>query len=110
MADPHFPSFADFWPHYLAQHRNPSTRACHFAGLGVGALLLILAAALKSWPWLIAAPVAGYALSWAGHWLAEGNRPATFRHPLWSLRGDFRMAALALTGRLRAELAKHGIK
>ncbi|HLF58240.1 MAG TPA: DUF962 domain-containing protein [Alphaproteobacteria bacterium] len=51
----------------------------------------------------------GYALSWAGHWLVEGNKPATLSHPLWSLLADLRMAALALSGRLKAELAKHGI-
>ncbi len=42
--------------------------------------------------------------------MVEGNRPATFTHPRWSLRGDFRMAALALSGKLDAELAKHGIE
>lgn len=110
MADPRFPSFAAFWPYYLAQHRNPSTRIWHFAGLALAALLLALALVTGNWIWALAAPLAGYVLSWTGHWIAEGNRPATFKHPLWSLRGDFRMAALALTGRLENELARHEIE
>lgn len=110
MADRHFPSFAAFWPYYLAQHRSPSTRAWHFAGLALAALLLALAAIMQTWLWALAAPIAGYALSWTGRAIGLGNRPATFMHPLWSLRGDFRMAALALSGKLDAELAKHGLE
>jgi hypothetical protein len=107
---PRFASFAEFWPFYLAQHRHPRTRAMHFAGLGVGALLLAAALVTRAWVWALAAPVAAYALSWLGHGLIERNRPATFVYPLWSLGADFRMAWLALLGRLTAELSKHGLR
>ena len=104
-----FAGFAEFWPYYLAQHRRPLTRACHYAGLGLSLALFGLAWATGSGSAALAAPLAGYALSWAGHFLAEGNVPATFSHPLWSLIGDLRMASLALSGRLQGELAKHGL-
>jgi hypothetical protein len=99
-------SFAEFWPHYLAAHRDPRTRACHYASTTLGAALLVGFAASGDWRLLAAAPVAGYAVAMASHPLFEGNRPATFTHPAWSLLADFYMLYLAATGRLGAELAR----
>jgi hypothetical protein len=107
---PVFEDFDRFWPYYLAQHRRPRTRALHLAGLGTGFALAVTALATGDWPWLVAAPAAAYGLSWLGHGAVERNRPATFDHPLWSIRGDFRMAKLMLTGKLRDELARHGLE
>jgi len=52
------------------------------------------------------APLAGYACAWLAHGAFEGNRPATFGHPLWSFYSDFRMLALWASGRLKPELEK----
>ena len=57
--------------------------------------------------WL-AAPVAGYALAWLGHFKFEHNRPETFGHPVWSLISDFRMLGMFLAGRLGDELRGAG--
>jgi len=96
-----FMSFEEFWPYYLEQHRHPVSRACHLAGSAL-ALLFIGLGLMTSPAWLLAAPLGGYGLAWLGHFAFERNRPATFRHPLWSLRADFRMFRLMLTGRLGA--------
>jgi hypothetical protein len=104
-----FDSFDAFWPYYVREHAQPLTRTLHFIGTGcfIG---LSLGAFFTAQPWLFPIGiVAGYGFAWIGHFFVEKNRPATFKHPLWSLRGDFRMFGLMLRGRmgdqLRAALA-----
>jgi len=91
-------SFGAFWPIYLAAHRRPGNRAPHVVGTVSGVALLV-AAVLREPSLILAAPVVGYAFAWTGHFLIEGNRPATFGQPFWSLAADFRMTGLILTGR-----------
>lgn len=99
-------TYREFWPVYLQAHAKPSTRAVHYAGsvLALGCLGLFLAT--LDWRWLIAMPLAGYGFAWFAHFFVEHNRPATFGHPFWSLYSDFRMLALAATGRLGPEIAR----
>jgi hypothetical protein len=99
-------SYGEFWPHYLRAHADPRTRAVHYLGSLIGLALLIAAAVAGDWRLLLAAPLAGYAFAWFAHGVFEGNRPATFGHPLWSFYSDFRMLALWSIGRLRPELEK----
>ncbi len=102
-------SYQAFWPVYLRAHRRPGTRLIHYAGslLVIVALALYLATGL--WWLLPAMPVIGYGFAWGGHFYIEGNRPATFGHPAWSLFSDFRMLALWLTGGLAPHLRAAGI-
>ena len=97
-------TFAEFWPYYLREHSRPATRALHLVGTSGTALLLVCSALLLR-PWLILAGGAcGYAFAWIGHFFVEHNKPATFRYPLWSFAADWKMWALALTGRLGPEI------
>ena len=96
-----FNSFAEFYPYYLEEHRNPTCRRLHYAGSLL--VLVVLGYALLSgqWLWLLALPVIGYGFAWIGHFAFERNRPATFQYPLYSLMGDWVMFKDMLTGRLR---------
>jgi len=95
-----YASFREFYPFYLSEHRNRTCRRLHF----VGTLLVLatVAAALLAhdarWLWL--APLFGYGFAWVGHYAFEKNRPATFKHPLYSFIGDWVMFADMLRGRI----------
>lgn len=102
-------SYREFWTTYLAEHGRPATRGLHYLGTGLGLVMLAAAAFFRDWRLLIVALFVGYGFAWLGHAFVERNRPATFRHPLWSFVSDFRMFALWLSGRLGRELAHHGI-
>jgi hypothetical protein len=106
MSDSEFHSFEEFWPFYVGEHKDPLNRALHYAGTTM-AIGTVAAAALTVNPaWLLLTPVVGYGPAWIGHFVIEGNRPATFKHPLWSLRGDFRMLSLALKGKMADEVER----
>ena len=105
MSVPSFSSFDEFFPYYLAEHAHPVSRALHYVGTTAGTLVMLYAALTQSWALLLAYPVIGYGCAWIGHFVFEKNRPATFKYPLWSLRGDYKMLGLFLTGRLAGPLA-----
>ncbi len=93
-------SFSEFYPLYLAEHRQPGTRRLHFIGSTAAlACLFLLIFTGNPW-WLLAAAVAGYGFAWASHLWVEHNRPATFKRPLYSFMGDWVMWWQMLTGKL----------
>lgn len=96
-----FASFHDFYPYYLSEHRNRTCRRLHFAGTLLVVVTFLVAVVTARWALLWLLPVFGYGFAWAGHFVFEKNRPATFRHPLYSLAGDFVMFREVLTGRIR---------
>lgn len=96
-----FTSFAEFYPFYLAEHRDSSCRRLHFVGTSLVIALLAYTLASGVWWLLLAVPVAGYAFAWIGHFMFEKNRPATFQHPFYSLLGDFVMYRDMLLGKVQ---------
>ena len=95
-----FASFREFYPYYLDEHRNRTSRRLHFIGsCGALAFVAVTLATGNAW-WLLAALACGYALAWVGHVFFEKNRPATFRRPLYSFAGDWVMFRDILAGRI----------
>ena len=97
-------SFNDFWPYYVREHSHPGCRWMHFVG---STLVLVLAAGMVIWQnyWVFfSLPIFGYGFAWFGHFLLEKNTPATFKYPLWSFMGDWKMWWLMFTGRMSPEL------
>jgi hypothetical protein len=88
-----FESFRDFYPYYLGEHQNRTCRRLHFVGTTLVLLLPIVALLTRDVRWLWLMPLAGYGFAWIGHFFFEHNRPATFKHPLYSLLADFVMYA-----------------
>ncbi|TVU47636.1 hypothetical protein EJB05_07242, partial [Eragrostis curvula] len=105
-----FGSMEEFWGFYLSQHSKPGTRRWHFLGTLASLACVVLAAATGRAALLLAAPALGYGMAWYSHFFVEGNRPATFGHPVWSLICDYRMFVLTFTGGLDAELARFGVR
>lgn len=103
-------TYAEFWPFYLREHTHPWNVRLHLLGDWLGLACWYRAWVLSSWGWFLAAFPLGYAAAWLGHFAIQGNRPATFRYPVWSFVSDVRMFLLALVFRLEAEFVRHGLR
>lgn len=95
-----FDRFADFYPYYLQEHRDSTCRRLHFIGTSLVILILAFAVLSANWTLLWVLPLAGYTFAWIGHFFFEKNRPATFKHPFYSLLGDFMMYKDMLRGKV----------
>jgi len=94
-----FRSFDDFYPFYLSEHANRTSRRLHVVGTTIALVLLVVALATQSWWLILLALVQGYAFAWVGHFFFEHNRPATFKYPGFSFMGDWRLWWETVTGR-----------
>lgn len=54
-------------------------------------LTLIVMLVIREWKLILITPLLGYGFAWIGHFFFERNKPATFKHPFYSLTGDFVM-------------------
>ena len=95
-----FSTFGEFYPFYLGEHANPTCRRLHFVGSSLVLGCIVAAFVTGNLWWLAGMPIAGYGFAWVGHFFFEHNRPATFRHPLYSLIGDWVMYKDILIGRI----------
>lgn len=105
MPAKNFSKYEEFFSFYLQEHRDPVNRRLHAIGTSLGAVTLVVPFIIGHPLYALAWPAVAYGFAWAGHFLIEGNKPASFGHPFWSFVSDFRMLWLMITGRLEARVA-----
>lgn len=84
-------SFSEFYPYYLGEHADTTCRRLHVVGTSFVVALLATATFTVQPQVLMALPFVGYGMAWTGHFFFEKNKPATFKHPFYSLMGDFKL-------------------
>ncbi|MEE1943768.1 DUF962 domain-containing protein [Pedobacter sp. KR3-3] len=99
MNEKRFTSLKEFYPFYLSEHQNSTSRALHFIGTALLILALIATILFHDWRFLVAIPFIGYGFAWVGHFFFEKNKPATFKYPGYSLMSDFLLFWDLLSGK-----------
>jgi hypothetical protein len=110
MSAERFQSFEEFYPFYIIEHQNKTSRTLHFIGTFIVLILVVFFIfAQKEAKFWIAVPLVGYGFAWVGHAFFEKNKPATFKYPLWSLRGDFKLFFEILFGKRGFDASKDSL-
>lgn len=99
MAEKEYTTFKEFYPYYLDQHRQVGTRISHFIGTSLFFVFGILAIMKMQILILEMGVVSAYLFAWIGHFFIEKNKPATFKYPWMSLKGDFKLYFEILIGK-----------
>jgi len=94
-----YKTFGEFYPFYLREHIDPTNRRLHFIGTTLVMILALWIIFNQYWDKIWYLPVCGYGFAWVGHFFFEKNKPATFKYPAFSLRGDFQMWFDIVTGK-----------
>jgi hypothetical protein len=95
-----YQSFAAFYPFYLSEHADRTCRRLHFVGSTLALLCLVTLIVTQNPWWLLAGVICGYGFAWIGHFAFEKNQPASFKQPLYSFMGDWKMYWQILTGKI----------
>ena len=101
MATDRFERFADFYPVYLREHADRRNRRLHFIGSTLVLVCVWQVFSTGNLVWVLNGLLCGYGFAWVGHFVFEKNRPATFKHPVYSFIGDWAMYADIWRGRIK---------
>ena len=93
-------SFAEFYPFYLSEHADRTCRRLHFTGSSLALVCLVQLIITRNPWWLLAGLLCGYGFAWIGHFVFEKNQPASFKQPLYSFMGDWKMYWQILSGKI----------
>lgn len=89
MEEKKFKSLKEFYPYYLSEHQDTTSRILHFIGTGLVILCFFTGFLFHDSRFFLFMPIAGYGFAWVGHFFFEKNKPATFKYPGYSLVSDF---------------------
>lgn len=81
-----YTSFNQFYPFYLGEHSNQTNRRMHIIGTTNALSITTLALLSGCYPLALLGVGQAYGLAWIGHFFIERNVPATFTHPIYSVR------------------------
>lgn len=94
-----YKTFEEFYPYYLTEHQNQTCIRLHVIGTTIALLWGLYTLLTAQYNWFLFGFVIAYFHAWVGHFFFEKNKPASFKYPLMSLRGDFRMTYEIYTGK-----------
>lgn len=86
-----YKDFKSFYAYYLKEHQKPGTRITHFIGTSLFFIWVFLAIANLNFWYFLYGIITAYFFAWVGHFFIEKNKPATFKYPWMSLKGDFKL-------------------
>ena len=90
----------EFYQFYLSEHKNMINRRLHFFGTLGGLILFLIFLMVKKFYLIPVAFIFGYVPAWVGHFFFEKNKPASFKHPLYSFICDWIMAKDIILGKV----------
>jgi hypothetical protein len=96
----HYDRFAEFYPFYLSEHSDRTCRRLHFVGSSLALVCLAMLITTRNPLWLLYGLLCGYGFAWIGHFAFEKNKPASFKQPLFSFMGDWKMYWQIWTGKI----------
>lgn len=102
-----YKTLKDFYPYYLSEHQNSTSRTLHFIGTALVIISFVIFLVTLNWVYFLLIPLLGYGFAWVGHYFFEQNKPATFRYPLYSLASDFILFWDLVTGKEKFMPRRH---
>lgn len=100
-------TYQDFWAYYLRQRRRAEVRGLHYFGTGFAILMIAKGIfdpdGLHPLIYVVFAVVSLLAYGSLSIAIFQRELPSLLRYPLWTLRSDFRLMYLFITGGLQDE-------
>jgi hypothetical protein len=102
--------FERFWQGYLRDHTQPLTRLLHFLGISIAVAGIVVSLFVDDYRVALGSVLSGMAILWTAHRFVEHNTPTAYKRLGWAIFCGARMYWLGITGRLKPELEKAGLR